>query len=58
MDIDYREIKRVIRRIKKHDKELTWQQSKTLIGQAKAKDYIGAERGLEKLLERGKENEN
>ena len=43
-----------LRLISRYKAKLTYQQFKTLIGQAKSGDPEGAKKGLYRLLERGK----
>ena len=43
-----------LRLISRYKAKLTYQQFKTLIGQAKSGDTEGAKKGLYRLLERGK----
>lgn len=43
-----------IKLIKRHRKSLTYQQYRTLIGQCLAGDYVGAKKGLYRILWRDK----
>ena len=45
-----------LRLISRYKAKLTYQQFKTLIGQAKSGDTEGAKKGLYRLLERGAKN--
>lgn len=47
-------INRFIKKLKQYNRYISKQQFKTLKGQAISGDIVGAERGLQKILQKGK----